>query len=236
LTLSRVGTTRRAPVVAVLAGRQPTDRYSIHRGYIDALCAVGAQPVIVPAGEHIEAERVLEVVSQCDALVVSGGNDVDPAFYGRERGGGEEEPDAPRDAIEMAAVRLAVAEGLPVLGICRGIQLLAVGDGGTLIADLPAAGYHGHWDEDHQYEPVHEVVVDPGSAASQVLGGASKVNSIHHQAVESTGASLRATAWSPDGVIEAVEGPGVLGIQWHPERLFGGDPRHLAPFRWAVSP
>jgi putative glutamine amidotransferase len=228
-------TENRAPMVAIFAGRSPQERYSVHRGYIEALWAVGAQPLIIPAGDGGDSERIFELVTGCRALIVSGGNDIDPSFYGEAPGGGEKDPDPERDALELDVVRQATAAGRPVLGICRGIQVLAVADGGTLIGDLLSAGFDGHWDEERQHEPVHDITADPGSLAARVLSGATVVNSIHHQAVASTGATLRATAWSPDGVIEAVEGPGVLGIQWHPERLVAGDPRHLAPFRWAVT-
>ena len=101
--------------------------------------------------------------------------------------------------------------------------------------DLPNAGYPGHWDEERQHEPIHGVVADPGSLAHHALGGAARVNSIHHQAVATPGPQLRATAWGDDGVIEAIEGDGVLGVQWHPERLARTDDRHLAPFRWLVG-
>jgi putative glutamine amidotransferase len=221
--------------VAVLAGSSPKERYSIHHGYIDALWAVGAQPVIVPAGSGADVDLVLELVTACRALVVSGGDDIDPLLYGSARGVGEKETDPDRDVIEIAAVRAAAAAGVPVLGICRGIQLMVVADGGTLVADLPAAGFAGHWEEERQYEPVHEISADPGSLAAAALGGASSVNSIHHQAVSSVGETLRASAWSPDGVVEAIEGSGALGIQWHPERLAGRNPDHLAPFRWVIA-
>jgi putative glutamine amidotransferase len=108
--------------------------------------------------------------------------------------------------------------------------------GGTLIHDLPEKGIDGHWDEQRQYEPVHAVQAEPGSDAALVLDGVERVNSIHHQAVADPGQTLRATAWSDDGVIEAVEAPGLLGLQWHPERMSARDPRHLAAFRWLVSP
>lgn len=247
---------RSAPVVAVVAGRSPTERYSLHRGYVDALAAVGAVPFVLPAGPGLAVEGALDLLASCDALVLSGGGDVHPATYGAGHPGatsgvtggdegeeGEEavpegylETDAARDLAEIALFRAALAASIPVLGICRGAQLLAAAGGGALVADLPSAGHEGHWREDAQDAPVHGVEGETGSLAGRVLGGAREVNSIHHQAIADPGAALRATAWSSDGVIEAVEGPGVLGLQWHPERLAGRDARHLAPFSWLVRP
>jgi putative glutamine amidotransferase len=218
-----------------MIGRSPGERYSVHRGYVDAVRAVGAQPVIVPVGPGIDTNGVLDVIAPCRAVILTGGNDVDPLIYGRPRGQGEGDVDSDRDRIEVAIVYAAVSARQPVLGICRGIQLLAVAHGGTLITDLPSAGYHLHSDEERESEPVHEITAETGSLAKRVLAGADRVNSIHHQAVATTGPTLRATAWGPDGVIEAVEAPGVLGVQWHPERLFRSDSRHLAPFEWVTS-
>ena len=225
----------RSRVVALMIGRTPETRFSVHRGYVEAVFAVGATPMVVASGPGCDQARVLELVDRCDALILSGGCDVDPVLYGAPRGQGEKDLDPERDRAEMAAYRAVAAAGRPILGICRGIQLMAAADGGTLYADLPSAGYHGHEDEEHEAEPVHEILADAGSLAARVLEGASKVNSIHHQAVHTTGPVLKATAWSADGVVEAVEGPGRFGVQWHPERMWGADPRHLAPFEWLVS-
>ncbi len=145
------------------------------------------------------------------------------------------EVDPARDTTEVCVVNAALEQGKRVLGVCRGAQLLAVMGGGTLILDLPAKGIEGHWNEVRQYEPVHGIHADHDSIAAGVLGNLSEVNSIHHQAIADPGQTLRATAWSPDGVIEAVEGPGILGVQWHPERMFGIDDRHLAPFTWVMD-
>lgn len=222
-----------APTIAVLAGRDPAHRYSLHRAYVDAVWAVDAVPIVLtPPPLDTPLDGFLDVITRCDGVLVTGGGDVDPTAYGEKPAAALMELDGLRDRSELAAVELAVALGRPVLGICRGIQLLTVAMGGTLHQDLSLAGYAHHWDEERQFEPVHAVSADPGTLASRALGGTSAVNSIHHQAVRDPGPELQATAWSADGVIEAVETQGALGVQWHPERLLLGDPRHLAGFAW----
>ena len=225
------------PTIALLVGREPELRYSLHRGYVDAAWAAGAMPVVLappPEGEPLD--RFLEFVTSCDGLMLTGGGDIDPSTYGDAPNVPLMSVDPLRDVAELAAAQAALMAGLPVLGICRGIQLLAVAGGGTLHQDLAAAGFTGHhWEEERQHEVVHEVEVDGGSIAASVVPADRRVNSIHHQAVKTLGADLAVTARSEDGVIEAVEGDRVLGVQWHPERLFTTDPRHLAPFTWFVE-
>jgi putative glutamine amidotransferase len=227
------------PLVGILCGRSPAERYSTHRGYVSSLTEVGAVPVILAAGSDTDHFALAAVVDHCVALVATGGGDVDADLYSDAGTGGPGllmDVDQARDIAEIALVQYARAQGKRVLGVCRGAQLLAVMGGGTLIHDLPEKGIDGHWDEERQYEPVHAVRAEPGSDAARVLADVERVNSIHHQAVADPGQTLRATAWSGDGVIEAVEAPGLLGVQWHPERLSGRDPRHLAPFHWLVAP
>jgi putative glutamine amidotransferase len=224
------------PTVAVIAGREPPHRYSLHRGYVDALWSVGAMPVVLtppPAGAALA--RFLEMVSECDALLLTGGGDVDPSAYGESVSAPLLDVDSARDHAEIEAACLTVAAGRPLLGICRGLQVMTVALRGTLHQDLATAGYGGHWDEERQHEPVHAVHSDAGTAARLALAGATAVNSIHHQAVRDPGPQLRATAWSDDGLIEAVEGSGALGVQWHPERLADHDARHLGPFIWLLE-
>ena len=232
----------RAARIAVLVGREPAERYSLHRGYADALWEVGAHPLVLtppprPAGPGPDAhlERYLEAVRACDGICVTGGGDVDPARYGESPAPGLMDLDPRRDTAEIEAVRAARAAGQPVLGICRGIQVIAVATGGTLHQDLGVAGYPGHWDEARQYEPVHPVELEPGSLAAKVFGPAATVNSIHHQAVSGVGDAVTVTGRAPDGVVEAIEGPGLLAVQWHPERLYRSDPAALAPFRWLAG-
>jgi putative glutamine amidotransferase len=228
----------RAPLVGILCGRSPSERYSTHRGYVSSVTAVGAVPVIIAAGPDTDHDSLTVVVDQCAAVVATGGGDVDPDLYGSRGPGSYDylmDVDQARDVAEIALIQYARVQGKRVLGVCRGHQLLAVIGGGTLVGDLCEKGIEGHWEEERQYEPVHDVRVEPGSVAAQVLGDLGRVNSIHHQAVADPGQTLRATAWSEDGVIEAVEGHGLLGVQWHPERLSAGDPRYLDPFRWLVG-
>jgi putative glutamine amidotransferase len=224
--------------VALLVGREPDNRYSVHRGYADAVWAVGAVPVLLtpPPGEGLDGvDAYVATALVCDAVCVTGGGDVDPRLYSEEPEPGLMHVDPARDAAEVAVVRASVTAGMPVLGVCRGAQLVTVSLGGSLHQDLARAGYHHHWQDERQHEPVHGVEAAAGSAADQALGGAHTVNSIHHQAVRDPGTHLRATAWSADGAIEAVEGRDVLGLQWHPERLWTSDARHLAAFRWLVA-
>jgi putative glutamine amidotransferase len=221
--------------VAILIGRDPDLRYSVHRGYVDAVLAVGGTPVVVPMGPVEHVDRAVEVASMCDALLVTGGGDVDPHLYGEEAVPEVGGVDAGRDLAEIACVEDARSRGARIFGICRGVQLINVAAGGSLIQDLPSAGFHGHSDEERWNQPVHEIDAKPDSLAALALGGMTHVNSLHHQAVKTVGNGLTATAWSADGVIEAVEADGLLGVQWHPERIFGTDPRHLAGFRWLVG-
>lgn len=226
-------------LVAVLIGRHPADRYSLNRGYADALGRLGAVPLVVPAGSALRGVEPEVAFAACDAVLLTGGGDVAPAAYGATPSTDTlDEVDEDRDDVELRFARWAVDSGRPLLGICRGIQLLTVACGGTLVQDLPSAGFVGHWDLEREYEPSHAIKVEAGARAERALGGAELVNSIHHQAVADPGPRLAATAWGPDGVIEAVEASDdapVLGVQWHPERLAPTDERHLAPFRWLVE-
>jgi putative glutamine amidotransferase len=206
---------------------------------VASITAAGGVPVLLPAGPDVDPASLSSIVDHCDSLVVTGGGDVDPQRYGVSGSAVPDgclmDVDATRDTTEIALIRCALEQKKRVLGVCRGAQLLAVMGGGTLIVDLKEKGLTGHWDEEHQYQPVHGVRAAAGSLAERTLRSVERVNSIHHQAIADPGQVLRATAWSPDGVIEAVEGPGLFGVQWHPERLTASDPRHLQPFFWVVQ-
>lgn len=224
-----------APRVAVLLGREPEDRFSVHQGYVRAVFAVGALPVLAVPGPADSDRHVVQLATTCDAVLLTGGHDVAAARYGEADGGKVAGVDQDRDRVEIAVVVAAADRGLRTLGICRGAQVLNVALGGSLHQDLVSDGFDEHSVEAHPHEPAHELRVEPGSLTASLLAGTTKVNSLHHQGVKALGTGLSATAWAPDGLVEAFEGDGLLGLQWHPERLLDLDEVFLAPFRWLTS-
>jgi putative glutamine amidotransferase len=186
----------------------------------------------------LEPELADAMLEGLDGLLLSGGGDIEPRRYGGEMTPEVDGVDPARDEWELALVRRAVERGVPVLGICRGAQIINVAAGGTLVPDLPAISDQVHRERDRYDEDIHAVEILVGSRLAWAMGrDHAGVNTLHHQAVDQVGLGLRAVAWSPDGVIEAVEGVAharLLGVQWHPELL-----PHLAGhpelFEWLVS-
>lgn len=224
-------------VVAVIVGL--TDQsLSMHRSYVDCVLAAGGIPVLVPA-VYAEDDGGLErALGSADALLLAGGGDIQPRLYGATPLATLDHVDPVRDDVELRALAWARDAGARVLGICRGAQLLAVASGGSLIQDLPAAGYELHVGvrHDRPYAGLEHVVkAEPGTVAERLLAGMEQVNSHHHQAVAEVGEGLVATAWSADGVIEALEGPNLLGVQWHPESAAANDNRNVRPFQWLIN-
>jgi putative glutamine amidotransferase len=174
-------------------------------------------------------------------LLLSGGDDVAPELYGQEPHPKLEVVDRARDEFELALARAAVARGMPVLGICRGAQVMGVALGGELIQDIPSqvGGAQTHRSASKQAPARHEVRIAEGSLLSRIVGARSMVvNSYHHQGAARFGNGLRPVAWSSDGVVEAVELVGhafVLGVQWHPERMWRRAPRQRRIFSTFVA-
>ncbi len=165
-------------------------------------------------------------VKEVDALLLTGGGDVHPKYYGKpELLGQTEEVNELRDEFELSVIEQALETDLPILGICRGMQILNVALGGTLIVDLPSGGFEFHKVQDLE-DHRHRVKKIPHSLLEAITGNQEQeVNSIHHQAVDRLGRGLMASGFSPDGVVEAVEWamkdrmPFLLCVQWHPERM-----------------
>ena len=222
-------------VVGITLGS--TERREVVAAFIRSVLAAGGTPLLIPSA--IDAtDMVDEALAAVDALLLSGGGDVHPSEYGQAPRVTLDAVDRHRDRMERRAVDVALRQRKRILGVCRGAQLLCVATGGSLFQDLAVEGFGGHIDDSHDrgYATLmHGVKREVGSIADAVLGGLDAVNSHHHQAIRDVGDVLTATAWAQDGVIEAVEAPGMLGVQWHPEALIDTDERHLGPFRWLVA-
>jgi len=203
---------------------QPVDVYV--QAYARGVLEAGGLPVFLPG--FVDPA---EYVGHLDGVLLTGGADMDPARYGAdsEPGLGRIEPE--RDVFELGLVDVAVADDLPILGICRGIQVLNVWAGGTLHQHVPD---HARWDVPTN-EIVDEVHVEPGTVLHDLYGPTRPINSLHHQTLDRVADGWRVSARSADGVIEALEWPGrdVVAVQWHPEML---DDRPRDPlFRWLVE-
>jgi putative glutamine amidotransferase len=186
--------------------------------YSDQVAAAGGVPVLLPPVPGIEA-----AVGRLDGLIIAGGPDIEPGRYGQQAGPHTKIVRPERDKAEIALFRAALDAGLPVLGICRGAQLMTVALGGTLIQHLPdAVGHDGHSPTPGTMA-AHKVTVaaaELGYRLAEILGeGAHVVPTHHHQGIGRLGAGQVATAWAEDGTVEALELDGVfaIGVQWHPE-------------------
>jgi len=199
------------------AGQRQT--FSLPCEYVDVVRLVGGVPIMLPAIEG-EIPEALDVV---DALILPGGGDIDPAHYGGARHEANYGISPERDGFELGLARAALARrDLPILCICRGMQLMNVALGGDLVSHIP-----DHFGEKvvHRHPElrpvVHPVRIEPGTRLADILGEDELiVQSVHHQAVGRLGRGLRAAACSSDGVVEAVESeehPFLIGVQWHPE-------------------
>lgn len=187
---------------------------AVSRHLSDGVKEAGGLPIIIPVGTPDLAKAYVDMV---DKLILSGGQNVDPRFYGQEREIDCDDYCLERDEFELALVREAIKQKKPIFAVCRGMQLLNVALGGTLNQKV-----EHHWQ--HEFTgTAHEVEVKPDSRVSHLVTSGSRINSIHHQSVKELAPGLVATARDPrDGTIEAFESKGgfpLLGIQWHPELL-----------------
>lgn len=197
--------------------------------YEDAIRAGGMEPVAAFVGDAISLDGAA-------GLLLMGGSDVNPKQYGEERRPETDEPDDERDEAELRLIEEALARDLPILAICRGLQILNVYHGGTLTQHLTPVEPHDVETED-KGAPAHEIEIEAGTKLAQIAGARAKmwlVNSRHHQAAAKVGEQLRISARATDGVVEAVERPDrrfVIGVQWHPEDQFRGDAEQMRLFR-----
>lgn len=214
------------PIVALSASSRLTEglpRVRLNESYVNAARGAGLAPIVVPP---LAPEELAPILATVQGIVLTGGEDVDPAEFGAPRHPRTQPAHTARDKCELAMVHVARERRMPVLAICRGMQVVNVALGGTLVQDIPAerpsAIRHDH--EGEREARVHDVAIQPGSRLAAALGAtAITVNSFHHQAVDRPAAGLRVTATAPDGIIEGMESPDddwwMLAVQWHPEEL-----------------
>ena len=207
--------------------------------YILTLTAAGAIPWMIPLVDDATLRGVYE---ELDAVFLPGGADIDPRTYGAEPHPLCDKTDRERDRVEVSLASWALAEDKPVLGVCRGMQLINVAAGGSLYQDLaeelPGSIKHDYFPFSGQGYArdflAHDVSVVAGSRLAQLVGaGPLRVNSMHHQGVKELGRGLVATAEAPDGLIEALEGNDdgyLVAVQWHPEALTDNDARTRSLF------
>jgi putative glutamine amidotransferase len=210
---------------------------SITEAYVKALIGVGAAPVLIPLG--LPDEIIQTISSRLDGILFTGGGDVHPENY---RGQGHpllDEVDTDRDRIEIELIHRARSVNLPFMGICRGLQVMNVAFGGTLYEDIldqrAASQRHQFWPEKQRNYLAHTVAIEPQSRLAAILGeNHPQVNSFHHQGIRTLAPNLQATAYAPDGIIEAIELPDhpfALAVQWHPEWLVPNDAAMMRLFR-----
>ena len=207
-------------LIAIAQNRRMSD-------YLESVRRAGGQPIEVGA----DGETPEHILARVDGILLTGGGDVDPDLYGEARHATFDAAESGRDDFEIALTRAAIAAGAPYLAICRGMQLLNVAMGGTLIQDIPSEvpGALQHTVPEPRFAIAHEVWVATDSRLSKLLadqmedGETCHVNSRHHQSVQRVASGFEVTATSPDGVVEAMEKPGdgfCVAVQWHPENFW----------------
>jgi len=218
---------------------QKEERFFIADAYCEAVVKSGGYPVILPGIAGVKISR--PYLAAVNGLILTGGGDVDPVYFNEEPqlGLGEITPD--RDRFEIMLVKAALRKNIPILGICRGAQVLNIACGGTVIQHIPSGVRKPlkHFQSAPRWYPTHKITVADNSRLAKIMGiRVARVNSFHHQAVRQPAPGFTACARSSDEVIEAIEHPGyrfVIGVQWHPECMVDKDKNSAQLFREFIA-
>lgn len=226
---------RRAPLIGVstsiTVGANPERAY-VNSAYLHAVQQAGGVPVLLPP--QLSSASMRRLADDLQGLLLTGGGDMDPALFGETPHATLYDVAPSRDTLETSVLHVALGRGLPVLAVCRGVQVLNVALGGSLHQDVGTdpGTQMPHSQKEPRDQPTHKVKLTPGCRLATTLGADElEVNSMHHQAIKRLGRGLTAVAWAPDQIVEGAEigDPSrfVLGVQWHPEELVG----HSEPAR-----
>ncbi len=221
--------------------RQPYPTYELRAHYLQAIARCGGSVRLIPVGSWFTQQDYLQQLQEITGLLLPGGGDPDARLFHEAPHPSVTRPNHLRDKGEVLVFQLAQQAGLPVLGICRGMQIINIALGGTLYQDIPSqfSGAHCHYQEDDiRSEPLHRVSLALTSRIGAGMRGYRfMVNSFHHQGIKTVAPGLQAAGWSDDGLIEAIEAPcePILGVQWHPEYLFPYEPEQLRLFQFFLS-
>jgi len=228
------------PVIGITSVHNDRDNLNqLSLNYSSVVEEAGGIPLIIPSLEGEENIRAL--VKYFDGLLLSGGSDPDPLIFGEEPLPEQGEIEPQRDRLEIILVKEALNQDLPLLGICRGMQVLNLAAGGTIYQDIRSQRKKSlkHMQDAPRWYPTHNVSIVPGSKLALILNREiCRVNSFHHQAVNRVAPGFRASAFAADGVVEAVESmeeTPAIGVQWHPETMLTRDERMSELFTYFIS-
>lgn len=244
--MSRLSHSGKRPLIGMTTYRKmadqspPIEMIGLMPSYIESIVLAGGLPVLIPLG--LAEDDLIAIISRMDGVLLPGGGDIEPSVY---QGALHETMygiDLDRDRVELIVARQVVAQQKPLLAICRGHQILNVALGGTLWEDvksmMPQAIRHDHFRGFPRSYMAHSVTAVPDSHIARLMSRTeSKVNSLHHQGIRDLASELRATAVSPDGLVEGTEIPGhpfAVSVQWHPENLIHDDPAMLSLFKGLI--
>jgi putative glutamine amidotransferase len=223
-------------VPARFSARASALRYAAEvtsRNLVEAVFAAGGEPLVMHPHAAADGE-VAERLAVADGVLLPGGGDLAAHWTGQEPHPSEYDVDEEQDAFDLAVARVSLARGIPLLAVCRGLQVVNAARGGTLVRDMA-----GHAPLRHHRHHRHSVKVEPGTRLAGLLPEPAEVSCYHHQCLDVLGRGMTAVAWSADGVVEAVEIPAAtgwfLGLQWHPEDTWQADPQQFALFSALVN-
>lgn len=214
--------------------------HKLNDAYVRCIAENGGVPLVIPV---VEDEKVISsCLDNVDALLLTGGGDIDPKYWGDSLTPMSNTPSVKRDTFDMCLTRVAVKKGMRILGICRGMQALAIVSGGTVFQDIysqnPDRQLICHSQKIPRYETSHDVSIEKSSLLSDIMGCHQiSVNSFHHQAVRSVGDACRVVAKSEDGIFEGIEFVNlpIVAVQWHPEELFDRHREQKRLFEWLMK-